>query len=109
MMANPKTRKPKQDSPQTLAAEVLNQVLEVGTYEELLRALKYIARSFAGIAGLARAKKSNLRALARTRPEHERNVRFATFLSLVDALGLRVSVIHRKSPAKPPKRRAPAR
>jgi probable addiction module antidote protein len=89
-----------------LAAEYLNQVLEDGTREEFLLAMRYLATAFGGVPGVARATKLNARSLYRTLSARG-NPELDTFMSLLKLMGMRIAVAPLKSPVKARTRRRP--
>ena len=81
------------------AAVYLSEVLKDGTQEEFLRAMRQITSAFGGIPGVARATKLNVRTLYRTLSEHG-NPELDTIISLLDAMGMRLSVASKTAKAK---------
>ena len=98
------------------AVVYLNDVLKDGDQEEFMLAIRRIADAFGGIPELARRTNLHPKTLYRTLSEHG-NPRFDTIASLLDAIGMRISVSPKtpkpksvKSPVKVPTRgRAVAR
>ncbi len=73
------------------AAEYLNAVLEDGDHEELLIALRYMAKAFGGVSAVARKAELNATTLYRTlSPKGNPELRSLT--TLLRALGMRLAV-----------------
>ena len=73
------------------AAEYLEAVLADGDQEELLSALRYMAKAFGGVRGLASATKLNSNTLYRTLSP-KGNPELRSLRSVLTAMGLRLSV-----------------
>lgn len=79
-----------QNDPQ-FAAEYLNAILEDGDQQELLTALRYLARAFGGVSRLAEQAELNATALYRTLSPRG-NPELKSLLALLKAMGLRLAV-----------------
>ena len=73
------------------AAEYLDAVLADGDQEELLTALRYMAKAFGGVRGLAGDTKLNANTLYRTLSPRG-NPELKSLRSVLAAMGLRLSV-----------------
>ena len=73
------------------AAEYLNTVLEEGDQEELLLALRYIAKAFGGVSKLAEATALNATSLYRTLSP-KGNPELKSLTGLLKAMGMRLAV-----------------
>ena len=78
------------DDPE-FAAEYLNAVLEDGDQEELLIALRHMARAFGGVPGVAEEAKLNATTLYRTLSPHG-NPELRSLTALLKAMGMRLAV-----------------
>jgi len=73
------------------AAEYLNTVLEEGDQEELLLALRYMAKAFGGVSKLAEEAALNSTSLYRTLSP-QGNPELKSLTGLLKAMGLRLAV-----------------
>ena len=73
------------------AAEYLDAVLADGDQEELLTALRYMARAFGGVRALANGTKLNANSLYRTLSP-KGNPELKSLRSVLGVMGLRLSV-----------------
>ena len=73
------------------AAEYLDAVLSDGNQEEILNALRYMAKAFGGVRGLANGAKLNANTLYRTLSA-KGNPELRSVRSVLTAMGLRLSV-----------------
>lgn len=73
------------------AAEYLNTVLEEGDQEELLLALRYIAKAFGGVSKLAEEASLNATSLYRTLSP-KGNPELKSLTGLLKAMGMRLAV-----------------
>lgn len=73
------------------AAEYLDAVLADGDQEELLIALRYMAKAFGGVRGLANGTRLNATTLYRTLSANG-NPELKSLRSVLTAMGLRLSV-----------------
>ena len=73
------------------AAEYLDAVLADGDQEEILSALRYMAKAFGGVRGLANGAKLNANTLYRTLSA-KGNPELRSVRSVLTAMGLRLSV-----------------
>lgn len=73
------------------AAEYLDAVLADGDQEELLTALRYMAKAFGGVRGLANGTRLNATTLYRTLSA-KGNPELKSLRSVLNAMGLRLSV-----------------
>lgn len=73
------------------AAEYLDAVLADGDQEELLTALRYMAKAFGGVRGLANGTRLNPTTLYRTLSA-KGNPELKSLRSVLSAMGLRLSV-----------------
>jgi probable addiction module antidote protein len=89
------------------AAEYLNLVLEEGDQEDLLIALKHLARAFGGVPKVADASGLNATSLYRTLSRRG-NPELTSLVAILRALGFRLAVqpIAKRPPKRP--RRAKA-
>jgi len=75
----------------TFAAEYLNTVLEEGDQEELLLALRYMAKAFGGVSKLAEEAALNSTSLYRTLSP-QGNPELKSLTGLLKAMGMRLAV-----------------
>ena len=73
------------------AAEYLNSVLEEGDQEELLVALRYMAKAFGGVSKLAEQAELNATTLYRTLSP-KGNPELKSLTALLKAMGMRLAV-----------------
>lgn len=73
------------------AAEYLNSVLEEGDQEELLVALRYMAKAFGGVSRLAEQAELNVTTLYRTLSP-KGNPELKSLTALLKAMGMRLAV-----------------
>ena len=73
------------------AAEYLNAVLEGGDQDELLLALRYMAKAFGGVSKLAEEAELNATSLYRTLSPHG-NPELKSLTALLKAMGMRLAV-----------------
>lgn len=73
------------------AAEYLDAVLADGDQEEVLTALRYMAKAFGGVRGLANGTRLNATSLYRTLSARG-NPELKSLRSVLSAMGLRLSV-----------------
>ncbi len=73
------------------AAEYLNAVLEDGDQEELLLALRYMAKAFGGVPKLAEQAELNVTSLYRTLSPRG-NPELKSLRALLKAMGMRLAV-----------------
>ena len=73
------------------AAEYLNSALEEGDQEELLVALRYMAKAFGGVSKLAEQAELNATTLYRT-PSPKGNPELKSLTALLKAMGMRLAV-----------------
>ena len=73
------------------AADYLNAVLADGDQEELLTALRHMARAFGGVPGVAEAAKLNATTLYRTLSPRG-NPELRSLAALLKAMGMRLAV-----------------
>lgn len=73
------------------AAEYLNTVLEEGDQEELLVALRYMAKAFGGVSKLAQQAELNATTLYRTLSP-KGNPELKSLTALLKAMGMRLAV-----------------
>ena len=73
------------------AAEYLNAVLEEGDQEELMVALRYMARAFGGLPKLAESARLNATTLYRTLSP-KGNPELKSMTALLKAMGMRLAV-----------------
>lgn len=79
------------------AAEYLNTVLEEGDQEELLQALRYIAKAFGGVSKLAKKASLNATSLYRTlSPKGNPELKSLTGLLKATAMRLAVQPLRHK-------------
>ena len=78
------------DDPE-FAAEYLNAVLEDGDQEELLLALRHMARAFGGVPGLAEEAQLNATSLYRALSP-QGNPELRSLRALLKAMGMRLAV-----------------
>ena len=73
------------------AAEYLNAILEDGDQEELMTALRYMAKAFGGVSRLAEEAELNATTLYRTLSP-QGNPELRSLRALLKALGMRLAV-----------------
>ena len=73
------------------AAEYLNAVLEEGDQDELLLALRYMAKAFGGVSKLDEEAELNATSLYRTLSPHG-NPELKSLTALLKAMGMRLAV-----------------
>lgn len=89
------------DDPQ-FAAEYLSAVLEEGDQEELLLALRRMAKAFGGVRGLADQAKLNTTSLYRTLSPRG-NPELKSLTALLKAMGMRLAIqpVRQRSARRP--------
>jgi probable addiction module antidote protein len=75
----------------TFAAEYLNSVLEDGDQAELMTALRYMAKAFGGVTGLAEETSLNATTLYRTLSP-QGNPELRSLSVILKAMGMRLAV-----------------
>jgi len=74
------------------AADYLNAILEEGSQEELMGALRYISDAFGGITSLAKQADLNGNTLYRTLSS-QGNPRLSSLLAILHSMGMRLAVM----------------